>query len=118
MDGVITKEDIKEFENAPPSIQFAKLMKSNDLLFFDECWYIVHKKPARDGKKFMNDVIPNIQSQTNEILQRWVIFLQQFDFIAKYLPGKDNFIADYLSRDVEELSEVVRKDLEELRREM
>ena len=32
-------------------------------------------------------------------LQRWMIFLQQFDFTAKYLPGKDNFIADYLSRD-------------------
>ena len=32
-------------------------------------------------------------------LQRWMIFLQQFDFTAKFLPGKQNFIADYLSRD-------------------
>ena len=34
-------------------------------------------------------------------LQRWIIYLQQFDFTAKYLPGKDNYIADFLSRDIE-----------------
>jgi transposase InsO family protein len=33
-------------------------------------------------------------------LQRWIVQLQQFDFTAKYLPGKDNYIADFLSRDV------------------
>ena len=33
-------------------------------------------------------------------LQRWIVQLQQFDFVAKYLPGKDNYIADFLSRDV------------------
>ena len=32
-------------------------------------------------------------------LQRWIVQLQQFDFVARYLPGKDNYIADYLSRD-------------------
>ena len=36
-------------------------------------------------------------------LQRWIIQLQQFDFTAKYLPGKDNYIADFLSRDAEML---------------
>ncbi len=43
-------------------------------------------------------------------LQRWVIFLQQFDFIAKYLTGKDNYIADYLSRDAETVQEVIRTE--------
>ncbi|MDY7090545.1 MAG: RNase H-like domain-containing protein, partial [Actinomycetota bacterium] len=37
----------------------------------------------------------------NQRLQRWIVMLQQFDFTAKYLPGKDNYIADFLSRDIE-----------------
>ena len=32
-------------------------------------------------------------------LHRWIVFLQQFDFTAKYIPGKENIMADYLSRD-------------------
>ena len=32
-------------------------------------------------------------------LQRWITLIQQFDFTAKYLPGKENYIADYLSRE-------------------
>ena len=36
-------------------------------------------------------------------LQRWIILLQQYDFTAKYLQGKDNYIADYISRDVEDV---------------
>ncbi|MCP4988050.1 MAG: DDE-type integrase/transposase/recombinase, partial [Colwellia sp.] len=43
-------------------------------------------------------------------LQRWVIFLQQFDFTAHYLPGKDNYIADYLSRDAQNVDEIVREE--------
>ncbi len=48
-------------------------MKSNDVLFFDECWEIVHKKPTTDRKKIMNDVIPNIPAQTKQILQTFAI---------------------------------------------
>ena len=33
-------------------------------------------------------------------LLRWCLFLQQFDFTAKHLPGKQNYIADFLSRDL------------------
>lgn len=36
-------------------------------------------------------------------LQRWIVMLQQFDFMATYLPGKENYIADFLSRDVQAL---------------
>lgn len=36
-------------------------------------------------------------------LLRWCLFLQQFDFTAKHLPGKKNYIADFLSRDLEGL---------------
>ncbi len=49
------------------------------------------------------EVLFNKNSKKYGKLQRWIIFLQQFDFIAKYIPGKDNYIADYLSRDVEKV---------------
>ena len=42
------------------------------------------------------------QKKINKI-QRWIILLQQFDFTARYLPGKDNYVADYLSRDIEDI---------------
>ena len=52
-------------------------------------------------------------------LARWIIFLQQFDFIAKYLPGKDNYIADYLSRDIQGIvTKKVMQQIEATRGEM
>ena len=45
------------------------------------------------------------RTKKNQRLHRWIIMLQQFDFTAKYLPGKDNYIADYLSRDIDEEEE-------------
>ncbi len=32
-------------------------------------------------------------------LYRWAVRLQEYDFLAKYLPGQKNQLADYLSRD-------------------
>ena len=49
------------------------------------------------------EVLFNRRSRKLGKLQRWLIFLQQFDFVARYLPGPKNYIADYLSRDTPEI---------------
>ena len=50
--------------------------------------------------KNLEELFNHGKSKKNQRLHRWIIMLQQFNFTAKYLPGKENYIADYLSRDV------------------
>ena len=37
-------------------------------------------------------------TSTNRRVQRWSIFMGEFDFTVVYVPGPSNFVADYLSR--------------------
>ena len=51
--------------------------------------------------KNLQELFKQGRTKKNQRLHRWIIMLQQFDFTAKYLPGKENYIADFLSRDIE-----------------
>ena len=41
------------------------------------------------------------KNDSNNKLSRWLLRLQHLDFVAKYLPGEQNFLADFLSRGIE-----------------
>lgn len=49
--------------------------------------------------KNLRELINHGPRMKSKKLQRWITLIQQFDFTAKYLPGKENYIADYLSRE-------------------
>ena len=46
-----------------------------------------------------------MESSENSKIQRWTLFLQQYDFTLLYIKGEDNYIADWLSRSLEDDSE-------------
>ena len=63
--------------------------------------------------KNLQELFKHGKSKKNQRLHRWIVMLQQFDFEALYLPGKDNIVADYLSRDA-----ATAEILDEMRSEM
>ena len=48
----------------------------------------------------------NQQTMLNARMTRWVITLQEFDFVCRYIPGSQNVLTDHLSRDTACLAKV------------
>ncbi len=56
-------------------------------------------------------------SDVHSRLWRWATKLSEYDFTAKYLPGKDNVVADFLSRNGAKVLCLRRREISELKRQ-
>eukprot|EP01083_Nonionella_stella_P172878 594607_1 len=69
---ILSKEDIVDFENAPPSIQFEAMMKQHNIEVFDSCWDIIKGIGCDNVKKISNDVMPFIPTNIKNKLDAFV----------------------------------------------